>query len=175
MLGELHEPKSTRDPTDDEQNMTKAKKSKLSEVIVNLKELEWAKVLEIPVPAELIWISFIDMRIPVIFPKEDLGVLILVIRLRAPTVKAASERRLLERISDKMETAMRSLPAKSTQVQNTSKRGPNDKQTVLKMLRNNYTDWIANPTVADPQYNEQMKVIKVLLDQEQSRLKESRR
>ena len=110
------------------------------------------------------------MRIPVIFPREDLGILILVIRYHAPTVKAPSERRLLERISDKMEKAMRLLPVKSAPVQIASKRGPNNKQTVLKMLRKDYAAWIANPG-DDPQYNEQMKAIKVLLDQKQERLK----
>jgi hypothetical protein len=85
--------------------MAKTKRSRSDDVVVvDLKELEWAEVLEVPVPSDLVWLAGINMLHPVQFNRMHLGLLIYAIREHA--VKRPRERRTLERIAGKMERAM---------------------------------------------------------------------
>ena len=125
---------------------------------MDLKELEWVKVLEVTVPQDLVWLAEANMTHPVQFERTDLGLLIYCIREHARTVKHPRERSPLERIADKMETAMQKPAAHPAP----SKQLPNNKQTALKVMRQDLQDWQDTPTADEPVYKQYKKAVEDL-------------
>jgi hypothetical protein len=132
------------------------KKQSRSRVVVDLKELEWEKVFEDPVPTELGWLGLIQALRPVQFDRSDLELLIYCIRENAVAVKPPRERASLEKIANKMARAMRLPPTGANQV-------PNNKQTVLKKMRQDLRKWNRKPTPDDPYQSEYIKMAKAIL------------
>lgn len=110
-------------------------------VVVDLKEREWVKVLEVPVPHDLIWLGGIKMLHPVQFDRNELGLLVFYIREHARTVKTSREKRLYERLSDKMAEAMSSPPLNTRTSCSRSQFVPNDKQVVFKEMGKDLLEW----------------------------------
>ena len=102
-----------------------------SVVVVDLKEIEWIKVLEISVPSFLIWIAYINMLHPVQIDRHELGILIHYVREHAGTVTAPRERRALERIANKMAKAL-SAPATRARLRSDSRYVPNNRQSAIR-------------------------------------------
>lgn len=101
-------------------------------VVVDLKEIEWVKVLKISVPSCLVWLAYIHMLYPVQIDRGELGLLIYSVREHAMTVKALRERTALERITDKMAKAMLA-PTSSPQLRSTDSRYvPNNRQSAIQ-------------------------------------------
>ena len=120
------------------------------DVVVDLKERDWVKVLEIPVPSDLLWLAGINMLHPVQFDRINLGLLIYCMRKHVVKVKRPRERGTLERIAEKMERAMRIPPSSQPAHQAMSEHVPNDKQTALKAMRRDLRGWKKNRPPDDP-------------------------
>lgn len=138
--------------------MIKAKKSRSDFVTVNLKEHEWVKVLEASVPQDLIWLGEINMLHPVQFDRAELGLLIYCVREHAATFKRPRERAALERIADKLAEAMRTPPTHPA----SPKRLPNNKETALKVMRQDLQGWQNTPIADDPVFKQYKKAIEGL-------------
>jgi hypothetical protein len=142
--------------------MIKTKQPHSGEVVVDLKELEWVKVLEVTVPSDLVWLALINMAHPVQFDRLDLGLLIYCIREHAVTVKRTRERAMLERIADKMEKAVRMPPSSPRARPTASKQVPNNRQTALKVMRQFLQEQQNTPTADDPVFTEYKKAVEGL-------------
>lgn len=110
-------------------------------VVVDLKEREWVKVLEVPVPRDLIWLGGIKMLHPVQFDRNDLGLLVLYMRMHAGEIKQSRDKRQYERLADKMAEAMSSRPLKTRTGRPRSEFVPNDKETVLREMGKDILEW----------------------------------
>ncbi len=122
------------------------------DVVVDLKELEWVKVLEIAVSQDLVWPGLIHMLRQVKLDRMDLELLINCIREHAATVKRPGERGTLNRIAAKMEKAMQQPPSAAPGRRGTSEAVPNNKQTVFKTMRQDLGQWRKHPTPGNKFY-----------------------
>jgi hypothetical protein len=104
-------------------------------VVVDLKEREWVKVIEIPLPADLFWLARIGMLQPVKFEREELGLLVYTLREHAETVRQRKDRLLIERIADKMAEAMQTPATGRRTKLATNSTVPNDKPSALRAMR----------------------------------------
>lgn len=134
-----------------------------SDLVVDLEELEWVKVLEITVPPALVWIGLINMLCPAQFDRVDLGLLIDCIREHAATVKRPHERATLKRVADKMERAIQLPPPSPPASLAASHQLPNNKQTVLKTMRKDLRQWKRSPTPNNPFNVEHIRFIEGLI------------
>lgn len=128
-------------------------------VIVDLQELEWVKVLEVPVPPDLVWLALIKMLHSVQFDRNELGLLVFSIRQYAETIKQPREQKVFERIADKMEEAMSSHPPSIKGRSKAAQRVPNDKKVALRAMRRELREWEKNPMANDPALAEFQGVI----------------
>jgi hypothetical protein len=134
----------------DDKIMPKTKQTNSGEVVVDLKELEWVKILEITVPSDLVWLARIKMLHPVQFNRVDLTLLINCVRANAAAVTRSRERCVLERIADKLEKAMRLPPPRPTRHLAASKHVRNDKQTALKAMQQDLRNLRKTTPADDP-------------------------
>ena len=107
---------------------------KHSIIVLDLKEREWVRVLEVPVPEDLLWLAGIDMLHPVQFAPQDLRSLTMYVWAHSTSVKKPYERKVFNRLLDKMYTALEphaGEPRCSTQPSSSQ----NNKRTALAKLR----------------------------------------
>lgn len=140
-------------------------------VTVDLKELEWVKVLEITVPPDLVWLGLIHMLRPVQSSRADLTSLIGCIREQAASVKRPRERGTLLGIANKMEHAMQQPPSTAIGRQATSEAVPNNKHTVFKTMRQDLRQWRKQPASDNPFNADYIRFIKGVIDQPRGRPK----
>ena len=130
--------------------MAKLKQSGSQDIVaVELTEREWDKVLEVPAPSDLYWLARISMIEPVLFDRQDLGLLVLYLRTEADTSKAPTKRRLLEQIADKMAKIMQAPRSSARKHSLVSQNPPNNKQTAVKLMRQDLRNWKKDLPTAD--------------------------
>ena len=104
-------------------------------ISLEFKEHEWERVFEVQVPNELLWLAGVNMQHPVQFAKQDLSSLAIMIWSHLGAVKKPYERRVFNRILDKMYTALEPCAGKR-QSSTPLASPPNDKETALRIMPN---------------------------------------
>lgn len=128
-------------------------------VVVDLEEREWVKVLEVPVPRDLIWLAVIKMLHPVQFDRNELGMLVFQIREHVRKVRQPREKRLFDRLADKMADAMSSCSSKAETRRTSSEFVPNDKRVALRTMRRDLREWEKDSGADDPALAEYQAVM----------------
>jgi hypothetical protein len=104
-------------------------RKELPVIVLDLKEIEWVKVLEVPVP--LVWLAAINMLRPVEFDPIELHTLALGVWAHMDDVKKPSEHLIYSRILEKIYTAIETHKPKVPRRPAKPTFAPNNKQTAL--------------------------------------------
>lgn len=155
--------------------MAKTKRTRTDDNIeVDLKERDWVKVLEVPVPADLVWLARINMLCPVQFERTDLQFLIYTLRMLDDTAGNSRTRAAYSRIADAMMNALHGSTSNTRTTASSSASPPNDKLTALKAMKADMREMMKDPETV-PLCLQYKAAINALLAQARARRRPKRR